>query len=93
MRLLPVPLLAIQPAWEPNSAWSDASGRFRLRDIAPGKYVLDNAASPWVLRSASLGGRNVLNVPTEFSAGAAYRDLVLTYADRVASATPASTLR
>jgi len=84
VRLTPSSLSAAPPLWAPLVQTGDA-GEFAMKDIAPGSYRLDASGSKWLLRAASLAGRDVLDVPIDFSGGVDYSDLVLTYTDRTAT--------
>jgi hypothetical protein len=63
---------------------------FRFERVAPGPYRLDvsiasttDESDRWVLRSATLGGRDVLDAPFDVASAGAVSDIVVTLTDRV----------
>jgi len=92
VRLTPITASAAPPTWG-SIAQPDAAGDVTMTDIAPGQYRLESAASTWLLRAATLAGRDVLDAAIEFSSGVDYGDLVLTYTDRAATIAGAVTGR
>jgi protocatechuate 3,4-dioxygenase beta subunit len=67
-----------------------ADGAFTISGIAPGIYVSSYTLPPgtpgaWWLRSAIVGGKDVMDVPLEFGIGNDVRDAVFTFSDRRAS--------
>jgi uncharacterized protein (DUF2141 family) len=60
-----------------------ANGAFDIADLIPGTYSLEaRATGTWRLRSAVVGGRDVLDTMVEISAGDV-RDVVLTFTERM----------
>jgi hypothetical protein len=60
-----------------------ANGAFDIADLIPGTYSLEaRATGTWRLRSAVVGGRDVLDTMLEISAGDV-RDVVLTFTERM----------
>jgi protocatechuate 3,4-dioxygenase beta subunit len=66
----------------------EADGRFTVRGVIPGRYRVssmvpgDQPDRGWVLKSAMLGGRDVLDTTLEVKAHQEPPDLVLTFTDR-----------
>ena len=65
--------------------------RFGIRDIAPGRYVIQagdlDAPPGWALKSATIGGRDVLDLPIVLRADDNLTDVALTLSDRFSSLT------
>jgi hypothetical protein len=68
----------------------DASGRFTIADVVPGKYRLTGgvmnslAGGPgWVLDSITAGGQDVLDFPLEVRAGRDVTGVAVTFSDQV----------
>jgi protocatechuate 3,4-dioxygenase beta subunit len=68
----------------------DASGRFTIADVVPGKYRLNGgvlnalAGGPaWVLDSITAGGQDVLDFPLEVRAGRDVTGVAVTFSDQV----------
>jgi uncharacterized protein (DUF2141 family) len=71
----------------------DATGAFKITNVAPGRYRLSasipgatttgggGAASGWALRSAVVDGRDVLDSPFEIRAGQSLQNMVVTFID------------
>jgi hypothetical protein len=68
-------------------AAADASGRFSVTGLVPGRYRLNvaGAAGPWSIASAVIGGRDVCDVPLEVRSGDDLGGLVITLTDRTTS--------
>jgi hypothetical protein len=65
----------------------NAQGEFQTKGYQPGKYFLTSGGLPgWLLKSATVGGRDVLDVPLEIR-DADVAGVVLTYVDRLGSVT------
>jgi protocatechuate 3,4-dioxygenase beta subunit len=92
VRLTPFTISAAPPTWGAITQ-SDAAGEVTMTDIAPGEYRLESPGSTWLLRAATLAGRDVLDAAIDFSSGVDYGDLVLTYTDRAATIAGAVTSR
>ena len=64
------------------NAETSVRGGFTIRGVMPGTYVIQAAeqrvGSAWTLSKATVGGRDVLDLPIELGAGADLRDVVLT---------------
>jgi protocatechuate 3,4-dioxygenase beta subunit len=62
------------------------AGRFLISDLTPGRYALSQragtTASTWQLRSATVDGLDVLNLPMEVRPGQDIADVVLTFTDQ-----------
>jgi hypothetical protein len=78
------------------SQQADATGDFALTGVPPGPYLLSSnlrsatpgAAVPaWVLKSATLGGQDILDTPFEVMPGVDVHDILVTYTDRVTQLT------
>ena len=69
----------------PNAA-VDASGRFTIIGVPPGRYSLRGTAAAgtgtWILKSSVAGGRDTLDFPLEIGPNINVTDAVLTFADR-----------
>jgi protocatechuate 3,4-dioxygenase beta subunit len=63
----------------------DASGKFTISDVMPGKYRFSAMISGqgWVLDSATAGAQDVLDFPLEVKAGRDVSGVVVTFGDRV----------
>jgi hypothetical protein len=81
MALTPIPIVpgASMPT-PPAVVASD--GTFRVSDVAAGRYRLAvTAAAPWSLRSATVGGRELMDGPIDISPGQPLSNLVVTLTD------------
>jgi protocatechuate 3,4-dioxygenase beta subunit len=71
-----------------RSAFDTTTGRFSLEGILPGRYVIQAGAaergrnSPWVLKAATIDGRDALEQPIVLGPGTEIGDIVLTVTDR-----------
>jgi len=71
----------------------DASGRFDIKDIVPGRYRLSvslpGLGSPgnWFLRSALVNGQDTLDVPVDIRPGETIRDVTVLLSDHPAQLT------
>jgi hypothetical protein len=65
-------------------AAADASGRFTIRDVFPGRYriIATSGVQGWTLESAMVGGQDVLDLPLEIRPGQNVSGAVLTFTDR-----------
>jgi hypothetical protein len=76
-----------------NSTFTVSSGEFLIEGVLPGRYVIQaggaekSVKSPWMLKAAILGGRDVLDVPIEFGPGEEITDARLTVTDRISELT------
>jgi hypothetical protein len=74
------------PALSVAPAPTDASGSFRLVGVPVGRYRLDHSAArsldAWLLVSATIGGRDVLDAPIDVRSGDDLTDLVLRFTNR-----------
>jgi hypothetical protein len=65
-----------------------ADGTFEVTGLVPGRYTLTSSVpgvsgpAGWWLRSAVIGGRDVLDTPLDINAGSNLADAVLTFSDR-----------
>jgi protocatechuate 3,4-dioxygenase beta subunit len=76
--------------FSPGGATYDvATGTFSIRGVVPGQYVLQagvgdrGRTSPWILKAATIGGRDVLEQPIDLNPGMEIDDVVLTVTDRI----------
>ncbi len=84
-----VQLLPVAPArimTRGLQAPGDASGRFLIEGVPPGRYRVTatmprGAESPWSLRSAMLGDRDLIDVPIEVQPGDSISGLSVTFSD------------
>ena len=71
-----------------SSTFDTATGKFSLEGILPGRYVIQAGGaergrnSPWVLKAATIDGRDVLEQPIGIGPGVEISDVVLTVTDR-----------
>jgi hypothetical protein len=76
-----------------NSTFTVSTGEFLIEGVLPGRYVIQaggaerSIKSPWMLKAATLGGRDVLDVPIEFRPGEEITDARLTVTDRISELT------
>jgi protocatechuate 3,4-dioxygenase beta subunit len=67
---------------------AQASGEFNLSGVVPGRYLLSAALpvpsieSGWYLKSATINGRETLDVPVDIRAGEQITDAVITMTDQ-----------
>jgi hypothetical protein len=74
-------------------AQANADGSFSFRGVGPGSYILTASgpgmnpagrpAPEWILRSAIIGGRDILDMPMDVRAQQDVSDIVVTFTDRV----------
>jgi protocatechuate 3,4-dioxygenase beta subunit len=71
----------------------DASGKFSLVGIAPGRYRVNVGGAPqgWTLESAIIGGHDALDFPFEVKAGQNIGSATITFTDRSSELTGAVT--
>ncbi len=68
---------------EPVAGSVDASGKFTIEGITPGRYRLNaSGAEGWVLESAAVDGQNSLDFPFEVKGGQNLGSAVITFTDR-----------
>lgn len=61
----------------------DASGRFTVQSVAPGRYRLTAGGAPgWFLESASVGGQDALDFPFEVKPNQAVGGITVTFTDK-----------
>jgi protocatechuate 3,4-dioxygenase beta subunit len=66
-----------------NPDRANAQGEFKTKGYAPGRYALNMTAPPgWQVKSAVLGGRDVLDAPLEITS-ADIAGIVVTFTDRM----------
>jgi hypothetical protein len=65
----------------------DASGRFTIADVVPGKYRISasvNTGGPgWIIDSVIVGGQDALDAPLEVRANRHVSGVTITFTDRV----------
>ena len=71
-----------------NSTFEPASGRFAIEGVLPGRYALyaggaERNRSPWMLKSAIVDGREVMDDAIALGPGQEIADVRLTVTDRV----------
>jgi protocatechuate 3,4-dioxygenase beta subunit len=65
------------------SARADASGRFTIPSVVPGRYRLTaSGAAGWFLESAGIGGQDALDFPYEVKGNQAISGASVTFTDR-----------
>jgi protocatechuate 3,4-dioxygenase beta subunit len=68
---------------EPIAGSVDASGKFTIEGITPGRYRLNAAgAEGWVLESAVVDGQNTLDFPFDVKGGQNLGSAVITFTDK-----------
>jgi protocatechuate 3,4-dioxygenase beta subunit len=78
-----------------NATFDVATGTFSIEGIMPGRYVIQagnaerGTKSPWMLKAATIGGRDVLEQPIDLNPGAEIDDVVLTVTNRIGELTGA----
>jgi hypothetical protein len=79
------------PTMEGNRMLTAASGEFSLEGVIPGRYVIQaggaGADAPWMLKAATIGGRDVLDVPIDLQPGEEITDARLTVTDQITELT------
>jgi protocatechuate 3,4-dioxygenase beta subunit len=79
------------PTMDGNRMLTTASGEFSIDGVIPGRYVIQaggsGADSPWTLKAATIGGRDVLDVPIDLQPGEEITDARLTVTDRITELT------
>lgn len=61
----------------------DASGRFTIPSVVPGRYRLSaTGAGPWTVESAMIGGRDAADFPVEITGEENISGAVITFTDR-----------
>jgi protocatechuate 3,4-dioxygenase beta subunit len=72
-----------------NATFEAATGAFSWQGLMPGRYILQAGSaergpkSPWMLKAATIGGRDVLEQPIDLNPGIEIDDVVLTVTDRI----------
>jgi hypothetical protein len=68
-----------------NSTYDAATGAFSIEGVLPGRYVIQagERGSPWMLKGATIDGRDILDLPIDFNPGAELDKVVLTVTDRL----------
>ena len=76
------------------SVHANGDGTFTLTGVAPGSYFIRSSANgpsagtpTWVLKSATAGGRDLLDTAFEVRPGEDVKDVVITFTDRVTQLT------
>ncbi len=65
------------------SARADASGRFTIPSVVPGRYRLSaSGAGPWTVESAAIGGQDAADFPVEIKGDQNISGAVITFTDR-----------
>ena len=68
---------------QPVTGRVEASGRFTIQGITPGRYRLSaSGAEGWVLESAVVDGQNSLDFPFEVKGGQSLGSAIITFSDR-----------
>ena len=81
----PGPMLGL-PAGDPT--FDTDTGRFSIEAVMPGQYVIqagraERNRSPWMLKAATVRGRDVLDEPIDIAPGEDITDVRLTVTDRI----------
>jgi Carboxypeptidase regulatory-like domain len=76
-----------------GSGTVNADGTFRFASVPPGSFLLTSShrlgpllpttVPAWVVKSATMGGRDVLDTPFDVRAGVDVPEIVVTYTDKV----------
>jgi hypothetical protein len=71
-----------------NAVLEPATGLFTMEGIMPARYMLyaggaERGRSPWMLKSATVNGRDVLDEPIDLRAGDDITDVRITVTDRI----------
>jgi hypothetical protein len=79
------------PTMDGNRMLTTTSGEFSIEGVIPGRYVIQaggsSADAPWMLKTAAIGGRDVLDVPIDLRPGDEIADVRLTVTDRITELT------
>jgi hypothetical protein len=79
------------PTMDGNRMLTTSSGEFSIEGVIPGRYVIQaggaSADSPWMLKIATIGGRDVLDVPIDLQPGEEITDARLTVTDQISELT------
>jgi protocatechuate 3,4-dioxygenase beta subunit len=66
-----------------SSARVDASGRFSVQSVAPGRYRITASGAPgWFLESVTVGGQDALDFPFEVKPNQALGGVTVTFTDK-----------
>ena len=85
--MMPMPEIGIQTIG--NATFTVSSGEFLIEGVLPGRYVIQAGGverrpkSPWILKSAMVGGRDVLDEPIDLGPGDEINDVRLTVTERI----------
>ena len=87
-RLQPLPPITLGAGMVAEVTNTSGSLGFVVSDLMPGRYVVETGdrrrpASDWILKAATAGGRDILDMPIDVSAAAELNDVVLTFTDRL----------
>jgi len=74
-----------------NSRFDAKTGSFSIEGVLPGRYVIQTGAvergAPWMLKAATLNGRDILDQPIDLDPRAEIDAVVLTVTDRLGELT------
>jgi len=73
-------LLGLGDLTNPDRA--NAQGEFRTKGFAPGKYFVNAIAPGWQVKSATMGGRDVLDAPIEIN-DSDVGGIIITFTDKL----------
>jgi hypothetical protein len=81
---------AVGPTGNMHMGYAKADGTFVIEGVAPETYILSayvpggTPATPWIVRSAIMGGQNIADRAVAIKPGAPLSDIAITFTDRVA---------
>jgi protocatechuate 3,4-dioxygenase beta subunit len=79
------------PTMDGNRMLTTASGEFSIEGVIPGRYAIHAGGSssdtPWILKAATVGSQDLLDVPIDLRPGDEIANVRLTVTDRISELT------